>query len=550
MLLTLFLLLSILAECQGFTSPLSCRSLSSLDRVYSATSLSLSSTSDGNEHKENAYWTSLTSPFPPETPSGLRGEAIIRALQSGRTVVYQPPHNLSFVVRGKGSEHFLNQKLSQRISLSDATFHRAAILNRKGHVLDIVGVASVNATYAVVFPTHLNLQEHWGPTIFPLDQVTVETSPSSFQCISLFSSRHWHVQKVWERWLRQDKQPSRLSRTRTEYFHPTTTQQSSSSPQVILTTPGSIWWPPHTVAASYTMLVSSSTPLQDCLFPDDNAASSSNNSPMWLGEREYQALRIVSGQPSFGASVPFPAATVLEWELSPLVDFEKGCYLGQERVAAQSNNPLPQSLYQIEFLEEENNDFASLQRWPTVNDTVYVLGSNEELIAGKIVEMAEPASQGTPAMLGLAMVKRANSLLRRMEQLELDLPRPQTNDDFSMVESSSGTRDKLDGLEVIVNGELIGRLKTLPFKLLGQDKFLIDDMEESPDEAVVEVEKPEAIDVPKETVEKNNSESMPIPTAKVDSQAERERKEAKMELLRKRAEEALARRQQKKSSAT
>ncbi|GAX18255.1 hypothetical protein FisN_20Lh014 [Fistulifera solaris] len=549
MLLTIYLLLSVLAECQGFTSPLSCRSPASFGKKYSTSALSLSSAAGGNEHKENAYWTSLTSPFPPETPSGLRGEAIIRALQSGRTVVFQPPHNLSFVVRGKGAEHFLNQKLSQRISLSNASFHRAAILNRKGHVLDIVGVASVNATYAVVFPTHLNLQEHWGPTIFPLDQVTVEASPSSVQCISLFSSRHWHIQKVWERSLRHDKQPSRLSRTKTEYFHQTSQQSSSSSPQVLLTTPGSIWWPSHTVAASYTMLVSSSEPLQKCLFLDDSVASSNNNSPMWLGEREYQALRIVSGQPSFVASVTFPAATVLEWELSPLVDFEKGCYLGQERVAAQSGNPLPQSLYQIEFLEEENNDFVSLQRWPTGNDTVYVLGTNEELTAGKIVEMAEPASQGTPAMLGLAMVKRANSLLRRMEQLELDVPRPQTNDD-SLVESSSGTRDKLDGLEVIVNGELIGRLKTLPFKRLGQDKFLIDDTEQAPDEAVVEMEKSEAVDARKETEEMNSSESMPSPTANVDSQAERERKEAKMELLRQRAEEALARRQQKKSTAT
>jgi folate-binding protein YgfZ len=290
-------------------------------------------------------------------------------------------------------------------------------------------------------------------------------------------------------------------------------------------------------------------PLQECLFSDESAASNNNPPPpMWLGEREYQALRIVSGQPAFGASVSFPVATVLEWELSPLVDFEKGCYLGQERVAAQAGNPLPQSLYQIEFLEEENNDFASLQRWPTVNDTVYVLGSNEELIAGKIVEMAEPASQGTPAMLGLIMVKRANSLLRRMKQLELDLPCPQTNDD-SFVESSSGTRDKLDGLEVIVNGELIGRVKTLPFKLLGQQRFLIDDMEQAPDEAVVELEKLEAVAAPQQTQQLNCSDSMPSPTAKVDSQAEQERKEAKMELLRKRAEEALARRQQKKSSA-
>ena len=82
--------------------------------------------------------------------------------------------------------------------------------------------------------------------------------------------------------------------------------------------------------------------------------------PVGIGPLEYETLRIESGLPSYkseyGNEKDNRAPGPLELHLGPLLDLEKGCYLGQEGVASVVKNPRgpPRLLYSVVFDDESN----------------------------------------------------------------------------------------------------------------------------------------------------------------------------------------------------
>ena len=118
--------------------------------------------------------------------------------------------------------------------------------------------------------------------------------------------------------------------------------------------------------------------------------------------------------------------------------------------------------------------------------------------------------------------------------------------------------DPLDGLEVIVGGTFtVGKLQMVPSRQfrLGQNMF-----DNSKDEfippndegSVTGVLNPTIANAPQEEEEEDDVEKALIEAEKAQAEAkaaaeETKRKEAKMEMLKKRAEEAMARRKEKKA---
>ena len=144
--------------------------------------------------------------------------------------------------------------------------------------------------------------------------------------------------------------------------------------------------------------------------------------------------------------------------------------------------------------------------------------------------------------------------MKKMKELDLEIFRePQ---DFIDVTESSGMiepppLDPLDGLEVIVEGTFtVGTLKMVPSRRLrtGQNMFdskiEVEDFQDPPisiayNSPPVRIEEDEEISQIQAEVEKAAAEAEA-------AAAEAKRKAEKMELLRKRAEEAMARRKNKK----
>ena len=373
--------------------------------------------------------------------------------------------------------------------------------------------------------------------------------------------------------------------------------------------------------------------------------------PVEVGALEYETLRVESGQPAFGfeygidraktiknnqnneqqeqqetksaqsAATPKTDQTTsnkarkkkkpnnimiktspLELHFNSLLDLDKGCYLGQEGIASVLKNPrgAPRTLYTVVFEDDFNtyetqsrgdeSDFDNLTTLPKPGQKLFALGSNEELQVGTITSMGEAGGTGSPFTVGLALIKRADSIRRKMKTLDLEIPRDA--DDFVSVDAATGSGiiqppplDPLDGLEVIVEGTFtMGMLKAVPARQLGirrnSNMFDLDIEVEGAEEdktiaAVAAVPPPMAFtsiptgDAQEEEEEVESSEStfgsvvtdddsdleeIEAEVAKATAEAEAaateaKRKAEKMELLKKRAEEAMVRRKAKAAAA-
>jgi hypothetical protein len=190
---------------------------------------------------------------------------------------------------------------------------------------------------------------------------------------------------------------------------------------------------------------------------------------------------------------------------------------------------------------------------PKPGQSLYALGSNEQLSVGTLTSVAEADGTGEPCTVALAVVRRADSIMRQMKNLDLQIPRD--TQDFVDIDEASGMiepppLDPLDGLEVIVGGTFtVGKLRMIPSRRFRKGRNMFDDKV-----VVEELEGSEELIVVKPTKESSDEadlEEIQAEAEKAKAEAEEalakaNRKVEKMEMLKKRAEEAMARRKNKK----
>jgi hypothetical protein len=314
------------------------------------------------------------------------------------------------------------------------------------------------------------------------------------------------------------------------------------------------------------------------------------------------------------SSVATSAASPLELHLDDAVDLDKGCYLGQEGVASVAKNPRgpPRTLYQVVFEDDfnlydhqmssdeeddddgdeggrANVDLDNLTRVPRPGDVLYALGSNEEVAVGTLTSVAEPCGTGESVTVGLVLVRRSDSMLRQMKDRGLEIAERRRG--VSEEEPVPHHSDPLDGLEVIVGGTFtVGTLRTLPHRRLPPGRCLFGDVEEVAEQRPVEADARDLPTVTSQRVELSGSsaaapavpaalvgsgaasdappprvaplrELSPSPEASVEcdgdeggpsqsADAEDRRKADKLEMLKRQAEEAMARRKQRQGKGS
>lgn len=533
-------------------------------------------------------------------------------------------------IQGPGTLDFLNNKLSQSFGSDDSinTFRVALLLDAKGRVVDVLHVAVIQSdlAYLLTSPGYSSqaLLERLEPFVFPMDQINLTHIQGGTSCFGfcLASTQYRHVQRVL-------KTQSKLS------------IQSSSSGMIFPGARQCVVWEaiindhgdserinvlvlpttglPSVACVGYTLMFFGSASsnkagavdigrnVWERLIGEDNLEG-----PIEVGPLEYISLRIEAGQPSCGyefgptkrmtstsgddtrtkddkndeASSSFLKTSPLElhWR-NTYVDFEKGCYLGQEGIASVLKNPRgpPRTLYSVVFQDDFNiyetqsrgdgSDVENLTKAPQPGQKLYALGSNEELLVGTLTSVAEPGGTGGAETVGLALIKRPDSILKQMKDLELEIFRDEDGGEFDMnTPVSSGIvhpppMDPLDGLEVIVeNTFTVGRLKCVPSRRLRKGFNMFDntvqveaipdkvtEIASAPPRATV-VAPPTTVPLPMSKTGSSLSkdatlEELEVEMAKAAAEAdaaaaEAKRKAEKMEMLKKRAEEAMAKRKQ------
>ena len=121
-------------------------------------------------------------------------------------------------------------------------------------------------------------------------------------------------------------------------------------------------------------------------------------------------------------------------------------------------------------------------RQPRPGDELFVLGSNESILVGTITSVAQPNGTGEATTVALALIRRADSILKSIQEQNLDMPRwwerpgDEGDDNDDDVSKSGISRDKgssgimlpppldpLVNLEVTIGGTYtIGRLQSVP----------------------------------------------------------------------------------------
>jgi len=242
---------------------------------------------------------------------------------------------------------------------------------------------------------------------------------------------------------------------------------------------------------------------------------------------------------------------------------EKGCYLGQEGVASIIKNPRgpPRTLYAVVFDDDCNtyetqsrgdgSELENLTKAPRPGDALFALGSNGKLNVGTLTSVAEPGGTGKRCIVALALVRRADSIMKQMKELDLEIYRDSEN--IVDVDSFSGIiepppLDPLDGLEVIIGESFTtGKLKMVPVRGLRRGRNIFDEKISVDD--YFDEESPVA--TPEASNEQGSENKADLAQTQADAEkaaeeaeaaaAEARRKTEKMEMLRKRAEEAMAR---------
>ena len=251
---------------------------------------------------------------------------------------------------------------------------------------------------------------------------------------------------------------------------------------------------------------------------------------------------------------------------------------------------------------KKQSTFSNDTRQPRPGDVLYVLGSNESIQVGTVTSVAEPNGTGEATTVALALVRRSGSILDNIKDQDLEMPRWWEDDDdddddedtnqgnsdasvTNILSRDNGTSgmmnppplDPLHNLEVTVGGTYtIGRLRSVPSRRYeysnnGDIASLLDYerrgevVEVSPDAGVIEPDIKRVED--KVQIHKDEDGVIDI---KVDDEdqisnlaeaekeaadaaakaeaaaAEAKRKAQKMEILKAKAEAALAARRNKK----
>lgn len=516
----------------------------------------------------------LTSGYPKDTPAGLRGEAVRSALKSGRCIGWElsSDKHLSsggiLQVHGKGMRDFLNNKLTQNFSANSGftttTYQEACLLDGKGRVVDRLKVAVVDDETALILtsPGHSSQQllERLDPFVFPLDQIEISNWDDAF-VFSLASIQWKHIEKaIHESVLPKNK----------NFAFPSRADQC-------------VVWDWDEEGTKVLLIPSIGMPSQVCVgftfvFYGKGEQSRTTGQGVWqrltgeantegpigIGALEYETLRIQAGVPAFGQEIGKNVKTSpLELHWQETINMDKGCYLGQEGIASIIKNPRgpPRTLYAVVFEDDFNtyetqsrgdrSKLENLTTMPRPGDTLFALGSNEELSVGTLTSVGEAAGTGDRNTVALALIRRADSIMKQMKELDLEICRD--DEDFADVDADSGMvqpppLDPLDGLEVIVGGSFTtGKLKMIPSRALRKgrnifdEKFVVEDyFDETPtvqDVVLNNVKKEDDLVRMEADIEKATEEAEA-------AAAEARRKVEKMEMLKQRAEEAMARRKQ------
>ena len=587
----------------------------------------------------------LRSSYPPGTPAGLRGEAIRSVLTTTeRCIGWNLSTNTEtsmgglLQISGRGTLDFLNGKLTRDFrNISGNSFREACLLDAKGRLIDVLRVTLEDdnrRALVLTSPGHssADLLKRLDPFVFPMDEVkltnfcndkTDESGDNHSFAFTLASTQYKHVQDVI-------REQSKLLLDDDEMVFPGMSQ-------------GVIWKPRGNTGDNVQILVVPSTGVSfaacvgytfvffgsgsdattlgrqiwEHLIAEDNLEG-----PVEVGALEYETLRVEAGQPAYGHEYGIALATrrqkkleqetkriandeggkrkkkktssdliktsPFELHFNSMVDLDKGCYLGQEGIAAVLRNSrgAPRTLYTVVFQDDFNiyesqsrgdkSSFDNLTNLPRPGQKLYALGSNEELQVGTLTSVGEAGGTGGGSTVGLALIKRADGIQKRMKELDLEIPRDANN--FLDVDVSTGSgiiqpppMDTLEGLEIIVEGTFtVGVLKAIPSRQPGmrRNSNMYD-----PD---VEVESIEDFESTLSSSSTTQSESTEIEdgiddmniddndlaeleqletevaqaTAAAEAAAaEAKRKADKMELLKKRADEAMARRKEKADAA-
>jgi folate-binding Fe-S cluster repair protein YgfZ len=528
-----------------------------------------------------------------------------------------------------------------------------------------VALTEPDSAYMFTSPGHSSeaLFQRLDPFIFPLDQVKLQnlcsssskdsSSSSPVFIFTLVSTKQEHLQSVFDKQILPmlDLSASTLAATKKEGKLPSSNQcwripldandsdYDSDTSSYLLIAPQTTL--PECAATGYDFVFVQNTDdsdnngvgarIWDYLVSDGNAQG-----PVEMGALELDTLRIEAGQAAYGHEITGHEKTPSETAATPLelhygatgqhayIDTTKGCYLGQEGIASVLKNARgpPRQMYSVIFEDDfniydgqeqeydqqgssnskSNNGVDNLTRVPQPGDSLYVLGSNEEINIGSLRSIAEPGGTGQAVTLGLALVRRADSILKRMKSMDLQIPRRSSGASSRGTESSfddgSGIiqpppLDPLDGLEVIVGGTFtVGRLRMVASRRLrpglnmfvDEDPSYISNREDDDDydsddgfldvtrkpmtdggKALIEAdlaaqrEAEEDVDDEEEEEEEDNDDEDEAEYTKAQEEAakaqeeaataesEAKRKVEKMEMLRKRAEDALAKRKQKKT---
>ena len=250
---------------------------------------------------------------------------------------------------------------------------------------------------------------------------------------------------------------------------------------------------------------------------------------------------------------------------------------------------LPRTLYSVVFPEEDNyyegqkdeeeysnhsNRIPNETEIPTAGEDFYVLGSNKTIKVGTLTSVAERGGTSMPETVALALVRRSETILKKMQDLDLEINRDgalsEQAFDVRSYDGSSGIimpppLDPLDGLEIVLNnGMTRGLLRVTPLRKskAGQNMFEIEEwatfddegqsdsgsvmgfVPDSDEEGVDIISAPDIDDDgnDEDDDDSNDDELKAAIEAARTAADDARRKEEKMLLLQKRAEEAMAKR--------
>ena len=376
--------------------------------------------------------------------------------------------------------------------------------------------------YLLTSPGHggSTLFNRLDPYVFPMDGVKLtdmmDTSKTSTRFITVAATKRSHVKESVKRYVTSNLNLSvGLDLPR----HGECTRVSTDDGTDIIILPSTFL--PECVCVGYTFVISktgsgSGDTTAQCIW-DALTAEFDYQAPVELGPLEWETLRIEGGWPAYGREMTGDIdpdndkdagadgentaigvgakASPLELHLESAVDETKGCYLGQEAISALLKNKrgIPRTLYSAVFHEDDNAygtspagelsndnmmDLASLLgadttspssdesglKQPIPGDDIYVLGSAGKIKAGMITSVAEAGGTGEPTTVGLALIRRPDSILSKMKSMGLELGGGVDVEAQGAGQSSLPLPvDPLDGLEVIVDEtNAIGKLQSLP----------------------------------------------------------------------------------------